>query len=471
MMNISDRRKSNNINYIIEPKLVSDIIGKSDIDPMYDTFEITDASSNEVDLVMGILTSSSDQVNNYSCILSIKKNEVIMCAPYHSAEFPKPYTYIPKVISIGSKKFHSKRMTFYKGYEGPIVHAFMHNDEFYVTSVKVMSVDNVFWRDTDQTYKKLIEDTGVNLKDYVMTYGNTSFIIHHPVMYHVTRKKVVEPVMVPIGVEEDHNVEGVVVNKRLNSVEEANAFLKYGWYDESVLPNFTLNHKYLPGEFVVVHYDGFSYRIHSEAYEWRRSIIGPNPNIFNRFWECTTDATLDRSRNAVFIPEEFISKYYIAPESYAPSPSLIVEAPESKSLIKSIRNYKTSKVNRDLLLRSIWISFLFAVPLTYVDDVMHYLDDYYRSTEELAYFILDFVEGKYNIDIEIEDRPHKIYRSTYKAFKEKYMKKIQGITRNVKLTANNATNQILSRMKIQRGEQLYTFHKAAMKLINKFEDL
>ena len=193
------------------------------------------------------------------------------------------------------------------------------------------------------------------------------------------------------------------------SVDEANAFLRYGYYKP--FNDNNLDQRLRLGEFVIAYNTetGQLLRIESTAYKWRRGMRNDEANILMRFYDLSSDArnylTQKRTDDLTIF-----RKYYPALNMWAiediknliDTSQLLMwpgsdSEDEDKTRAQDIDTFEKRLYN-------IWAAYLMAVPIHRQKQVKEYYEQYFTNFEDVQQWLFDlYQEGMTNREDSIID--------------------------------------------------------------------
>ncbi len=181
------------------------------------------------------------------------------------------------------------------------------------------------------------------------------------------------------------------------SVDEANAFLRYGYTEK--FDDTNLDERLRLGEFIIAYNTetGQLLRIESKAYKWRRGMRNDEANILMRFYELSSDA-----RN--YEPQKrkddltIFRTYYPALKMWNISDIkdlvdigqlLVWPGSDSENVdAESVQDIDTFEKR----LYNIWAAYLMAVPIHRQKQVKEYYERYFTNFDDLKEWLYDLYQ-------------------------------------------------------------------------------
>lgn len=170
------------------------------------------------------------------------------------------------------------------------------------------------------------------------------------------------------------------------TLEEANAHLKFGYYDEFTVQDC----RQLTGEAVIIYSQQGSVitdivKVHSPAYDWRVCLRGNNPNIANQFYTLLNTVYKDINEDSAWAL--FTKRYILFPlydedalkQLYNDFNGILTipEGPVNKSLY----------LNRDNRIYLLWMNYVLSLPMHLQGAGLNILSQFKTDRNNLVYWI------------------------------------------------------------------------------------
>ena len=317
----------------------------------------------------------------------------------------------------------SEEIKFQIGLEGVVLRIFKYNNKVYYSTHKKIEVRGTKSRwGNSTTFSDMIEKLKFPSDDelFPSDVKNSKyvhiFMISHPDILHVSKDYIKNGYISYLGHREMNlkldnnkdilkNIENITdslddaknnnkyYNPKYLTIDEANKYLKYGYYPDLAL-NDDKRLRY--GEFIMI-YDNngnWSIKLESEAYSWRSSMRNENPNIYHQYFILSGSSKTDTNQYDALI--EYKRKYPIF-DVYNID-SIITYLKSGKTFLKWNQNNTSNELvfTPSGRLYNIWICYIMSCPLHRQYEVSKIYNRYFEDKNTLLIFLYNlYITDKY----------------------------------------------------------------------------
>jgi len=382
--------------------------------------------------------------------------------------------------------FEVSNVTIKRAFEGVVLRVIWYNNKFYQITHKKIKSESSRWGSPKRfvtMYQEANGPTAEDLFDTTKPYSNTvyEFMVVEKSLLVGTRQVVNKPYLVllsqtqvdlkrpedQVGKGKDLTTSSeisFVVNESFVhqplklTLQEANSFLKYGYYNPYVHPDI----RQYPGESLIMYVENEgktqALKVNSLSYDWRVSLRGNNPNIVHQFYLLLTGMYEEFSINLF---NKYIPFHPYTPQqlkSFFDRSSPFVKIPIGEI---NPQNY----FSRDARIQLLWVNYWFSLPVTSQESALNIWKDFVTDRNNVATWLQNFEATFPNLDaLEIPLRAKQIIIASRKLAKETVQKgqnvglngSFIGPVQVVKNTIKNLVNK-------ERGKSLYDLVRAMKK--------
>lgn len=332
-------------------------------------------------------------------------------------------------------KFPQDDVVIKRVFEGVTIRVIYYNNVCYKITHKRINAVRSRWGSSEtflSMYDKANGPTVEQLFDTTKSYSSTCyyFLIVDPSLLVATRQKVLSPYIVFLDKREmdeeyltkydsitpgistfstNSNITGAVTESFIHSpkslsIDEANAHLKYGYYNKFS----TDDERQLTGEAVIVYSIKDNVvkdivKVHSISYDWRFTLRGNNPNINNQFYNLLNkvypaidndDAWNSLTSSLIILPlydEESIKQLYHSTGGILTIPTSPYD--------------KDDYMSRDARIHLLWLNFLVSLPMNIQSTALDLLSNFINDKNAVISWLQQLESSHKKFDtLDIPDR-------------------------------------------------------------------
>ena len=275
--------------------------------------------------------------------------------------------------------FDIDNTTINRGYDGVMLRVFKHNGNVYLINTRKFTIEKSFRQyNPEKTFLDMYNE--VSGPDIETMFGDEKdsdycyyLMLVHPDLLVSSKEKVENGYVVYLGYECTNPdteqelwkpTDSLVQNKEFN-LQEANKYLMWGSYTPE--DGFQGDERLLPGEFVVLDYNGSTYLIQSKSYHWRYQIRDNTANLYMQFMKL-----VDVSIKNVYQFERYQRKYPIMPKI---SVKDVIENVKKDPIVFWSAPVTSGDSELDVVYNT-WLCMIIAMPLSHQHVILNFNNKY-----------------------------------------------------------------------------------------------